>query len=1004
MFIINFLKNIIPLANESMYSFISRLANQNLYKIRWIFELFDLNVSNRPHCNHINSESLKKLSSMTNMSKKRLYIMTFHKYATYITSKDNIIYDNNLPYLKNGRYLSPQITMEKTKFCPKCLQENNYHRIYWNINLLTTCHKHNIFLQDCCPKCGEAVTTMELVKGLHKCGENLNNNDDFKHPSIKTIKNQKYLFNLFHNQKTAKERFGSQLQSLSDVSFINLFNFFLFYFNKTIYEKDSSFLYTVSNKKMNFLINKVFDFFDEYPKSFIRTLENETKSLNENTEKFYEEASYIFDKFRKIDRNIYRFLFEDLQSFFSSIKNPSAVKINLLQDEFDILNTNKYISKQRCCEVLNITDYNSNLLIENNIIESFKISSKKSQYNLISIDSVNKLLEKWRHSYTLNGLQDKFKASYNLLRRLLKYDIIKSYKKPYKNISIYLIPANEVDRIMELFFNDKLKDTDGEEWITIDEAINYFEFKNLHLIRILKLVSENFLSCKYKSIRFSKLFLNKFEVAKCKSMLNFEVNANIADKNTINTSLLKYINKSDQIKKIRENRLSSRNINDMFLTYLNQVRKLLPVSSDTLKKWTDKNLINFRKILNSKTTDYHRKIRLDDLYSFCKNFMFTEDAKQMLGLSHSSVINWVNSGYIKAYKDHQDGSRYIFNRNEIINIMNTHITKKEVSNYLGVSYRIVEEIIKEKRLNPIRTSGYLFNIEEVKKLKGNLDKLSCLEAGELLNLSAANVLRYVTDNKLRVVSAPYINNHSYKIRKIDLIKFKKEKLKIMNVSETAKYLNASKSQVKMWLREGFIESEGVNSKKKNHLRFTKIRIEYFAKDINYISSLDKDNLNFDEVTKFLGITRSYLKTLINSNKINYEKKLNSQTSIYLFDKFNLLKYKNKLYTKIVTIKEAANLLNVKLYWFKEKYVQTNRIKPIELNSIDGTFFDIDDINKLIKIKNEAINRTQAAKMIGVSVNTIRRWVKSGKLKAVSGPDVDGFGTYLFFKEDLLKQQ
>jgi DNA-binding Xre family transcriptional regulator len=43
---------------------------------------------------------------------------------------------------------------------------------------------------------------------------------------------------------------------------------------------------------------------------------------------------------------------------------------------------------------------------------------------------------------------------------------------------------------------------------------------------------------------------------------------------------------------------------------------------------------------------------------------------------------------------------------------------------------------------------------------------------------------------------------------------------------------------------------------------------------------------------------------------------------------------------------------------------------------------------------------ELAKIVGVTRNTIYKWKKSGKIQAVSGPDIDGLGCYRYLMKEV----
>lgn len=43
------------------------------------------------------------------------------------------------------------------RYCPLCLKENRYYRMIWQLKLSFACLRHNIWLVDSCPQCGELI-------------------------------------------------------------------------------------------------------------------------------------------------------------------------------------------------------------------------------------------------------------------------------------------------------------------------------------------------------------------------------------------------------------------------------------------------------------------------------------------------------------------------------------------------------------------------------------------------------------------------------------------------------------------------------------------------------------------------------------------------------------------------------------------------------------------------------------------------------------------------------
>jgi hypothetical protein len=47
---------------------------------------------------------------------------------------------------------------------------------------------------------------------------------------------------------------------------------------------------------------------------------------------------------------------------------------------------------------------------------------------------------------------------------------------------------------------------------------------------------------------------------------------------------------------------------------------------------------------------------------------------------------------------------------------------------------------------------------------------------------------------------------------------------------------------------------------------------------------------------------------------------------------------------------------------------------------------------------------EAAKMLGVHRNVVTKWRRKDKLRAVSGPKIDGFGCHLYSRRDIKRMK
>lgn len=59
------------------------------------------------------------------------------------------------------------------RYCPHCLEENNYYRAHWFLSTSIACLKHNVLLVDRCPSCAKKIRHRRSKIGYCQCGESL---------------------------------------------------------------------------------------------------------------------------------------------------------------------------------------------------------------------------------------------------------------------------------------------------------------------------------------------------------------------------------------------------------------------------------------------------------------------------------------------------------------------------------------------------------------------------------------------------------------------------------------------------------------------------------------------------------------------------------------------------------------------------------------------------------------------------------------------------------------
>lgn len=75
------------------------------------------------------------------------------------------------------------INSSRLRYCPLCLQEENYWRIGWQLKMSVACTKHQVWLHDKCPHCQKEQSILKVDEKQSKCLEQLPNTGMVSAPS-----------------------------------------------------------------------------------------------------------------------------------------------------------------------------------------------------------------------------------------------------------------------------------------------------------------------------------------------------------------------------------------------------------------------------------------------------------------------------------------------------------------------------------------------------------------------------------------------------------------------------------------------------------------------------------------------------------------------------------------------------------------------------------------------------------------------------------------------------
>lgn len=280
--------------HESLHSYLFRLARSNFADFHLLFDLVGNNyyVHNSFKISFIESNELvDHIAKLARLSKFEILQMTVQPYlfGLFIISKK----PNQNYYFK--RY----IEINGSKFCPLCLEEANYERIFWKLKPIKICLNHRTMLFSNCPICRSAITSDMIVDGYCKCGSKLSSFEPKTISSSTIIENQKRFYKAIqvYNDIIVSH---SILSNLSYTEFIKLYDFISFIaelgFIRFYNISDSNYAELYTDLRYIELIEKIIG---DWPVTYFSLIDiiNEN-DLNNNLDKNddFNDQSYLIEK------------------------------------------------------------------------------------------------------------------------------------------------------------------------------------------------------------------------------------------------------------------------------------------------------------------------------------------------------------------------------------------------------------------------------------------------------------------------------------------------------------------------------------------------------------------------------------------------------------------------------------------------------------------------------------------------------------------------------------
>ncbi len=174
---------LIPTINsgESLVSYSYRVSKANFYaSTQSLASGWKLNILqfNR---NSFTDKSINAIHEVTGISKKRLHLMN----------------ESSLIEVFGVEFYDLYVIRNQFKYCPVCICESRYHKLFWMLEPVTCCLKHKCFLRDSCSMCHARISIRGLMTNFcDECGhlfsarDSINVSDRFLLQTQRIIQNQ----------------------------------------------------------------------------------------------------------------------------------------------------------------------------------------------------------------------------------------------------------------------------------------------------------------------------------------------------------------------------------------------------------------------------------------------------------------------------------------------------------------------------------------------------------------------------------------------------------------------------------------------------------------------------------------------------------------------------------------------------------------------------------------------------------------------------------------------
>jgi excisionase family DNA binding protein len=615
-----------------------------------------------------------------------------HRFARYLSNQNCDVLDSDA--------MDNFVLHSRTQYCPLCLKESGYHRIFWDLLPVTVCLKHEVILQSVCPTCKRTVTVNWVLRNKCECGEDLLLVDPVSiTPYTEAVRYQFFIQSLLGINELNDLKIVSGIQNspavdLSTSDFFKVLKIFSTLILKklpgssrflklgsiTAEPPDKIAIKNCTSSVTNFiLINSAASILLDWPQKFYEFLE-EYSTIN-RSERYDTGVQKYFGGFKesvldKLDAEKFGFIHHAYAKYLN--EHWTGGHLNDRIKVFDMPEgkklQKKYISADEAIDILGGRDSSISKLIGQKIIQAVVLKAKSKKKYLIDAESVYALKKKRDGMLTYSDLADRLNIDPDRVRLLVKSGLLFPFKSPVI-FKLVLFLREDVEKFEKEFLSEErysVVDKKPEGYLPAIEAVKTVTHTKTNLVGLLQLVSQgvfNPIICTEEK-GLSRLLLSK-----------------------------------NELKKYRDEYFDKKRDNERLSIY--QASVIIGLDMRLLQ-----HLINVGLITTSVNNSEGKQticIQKKDLDEFKSQYSFIEEAAALMGFNTETIFKWIKEGRLNDYSGipiTRRTSIRILRRKEIKSFMpENSMDVPQAAECLGLSSEYVHTLIRKNMLTTLKGKG-----------------------------------------------------------------------------------------------------------------------------------------------------------------------------------------------------------------------------------------------------------------------------------------------------------